>query len=270
MINNNLKNDYNTCVKDLEKSEKENDILKLENENLTLISIEINNSLAICNNNIQMIKINDTKLSNNLNECIIKVNNLIQNNTSLQKLIISIQEDYTRCDNNLDNYKNLYLDSIGKISQLQSNVNSLTTKNTQLQKNYDYCNNQLKYYNNLQNDYKKLKEENTQITQSLNYCNQDLGQCYADFPIMGYSKLTNEMRSTLNEVIAYSYSHYSDPESRAKYVSDRLNQVYNQALWSCLLVKTSSYYGYYVWYLNDLYLTTTYRSIIWIIYGNYR
>ena len=169
MTNNNLKNDYHTCVKDLEKSEKENDILKLENENLTLISIEINNSLAICNNNIQMIKINDTKLSNNLNECIIKVNNLIQNNTSLQKLIISIQEDYTRCDNNLDNYKNLYLDSIGKISQLQSNVNSLTTKNTQLQKNYDYCNNQLKYYNNLQNDYKKLKEENTQITQSLNY-----------------------------------------------------------------------------------------------------
>ena len=36
MTNNNLKNDYHTCVKDLEKSEKENDI-----ENINLITLEI-------------------------------------------------------------------------------------------------------------------------------------------------------------------------------------------------------------------------------------
>ena len=75
------------------------------------------------------------------------------------------------------------------------------------------------------------------------------------------------MISTIMEIITYSFSHYSTGESRAKYVSDRMSQVYSNVKWSCLLARTSSYYGYYVWYINNLYYVYTYKNIKWIIYS---
>ena len=74
------------------------------------------------------------------------------------------------------------------------------------------------------------------------------------------------MKSTIQEVITYSYAHYSDGQSRAKYVSDRLSQVYSKTKWSCILGKTSSYWGYYVWYVNDLYYVYNYKSIDWTVF----
>lgn len=74
------------------------------------------------------------------------------------------------------------------------------------------------------------------------------------------------MKTTINELIVYSYNSYTDFEQRAKYISERMNQIYNKAYWSVILAKTTSYYGYYVWYLSEFYYTYTYKNINWIVF----
>ena len=268
--NNILKIDYNICLYDSKKLDEENNLLKIEKENLSKITNQINNSLTICNNKFEIIKMNDTKLNEKLNECTLKVNDLIKNNLNLQNKINNINIQYSLCNNDLNNYKTLYQELLNIKNQLVNENQNLKTKNTQLQNNYNNCNSQLTYYSNLQNDYKNLKEKNSALTQQLYNCNQGLSECNRYYPIMGYDGLTNAMKSTMNEVIVYSYSKYTNFESRAKYISDRINEIYNQAQWGCILAKTTAYYGYYVWYINDLYFTTTYKSIKWIIFGNFK
>jgi len=119
----------------------------------------------------------------------------------------------------------------------------------------------------LPSEIQKLKEQNTQLTQNYNSCNAQLIQCYNYCPSSGYSSISNEMKSTIHELITYSYTHYSNFESRAKYVSDRMTQIYNKNKWSCVIGKSSSYWGYYVWYVSDLYYIYTYKSIKWVVYS---
>ena len=135
-----------------------------------------------------------------------------------------------------------------------------------MQNNYNTCTNKLVYYNNLQEENKKLKEEKESYIQKYNTCASDLYQCYSYCPTVDYNGISSEMQSTINEIIVYSYNKYTDFESRAKYVSDRMNQVYKNAYWSCICAKTTSYYGYYVWYINNLYYIYTYKNIKWIVF----
>ena len=77
------------------------------------------------------------------------------------------------------------------------------------------------------------------------------------------------MITTIHELITYSFSHLSSGESRAKYISDRMSQIYNKSKWSCVLARTSSYWGYYVWYSNELYYVLNYKGIKWVVYSDY-
>ena len=103
----------------------------------------------------------------------------------------------------------------------------------------------------------------------MNNCNTWLNECYNDCPVVEYKSLTSDMQSTIREIIVYAYSQYSNNESRAKYISDRMSQVYNKVKWSCLFAKTSAYYGYNVWYVNNLYYVYTYKSIKWVVFSGF-
>ena len=49
-----------------------------------------------------------------------------------------------------------------------------------------------------------------------------------------------------------------------------MTEIYNKSYWSCVIGKTSSYWGYYVWYINDLYYTYRYKNIDWTVFvGSY-
>ena len=113
---------------------------------------------------------------------------------------------------------------------------------------------------------KKLKEQI--IISNLNYnnCIDYLNQCNIDCPIIEYNGITDEMKKTIQELIVYSYTKYSVFEQRAKYISDRMSEIYNKNKWSCVIGKSSSYWGYYVYYFNDLYYTYTYKSIKWVVF----
>ena len=128
--------------------------------------------------------------------------------------------------------------------------------------NYNTCKDELSYYSKLPDEIQKLKETISELTQDNNDLNTYLNQCYADCPYMEYNGITNEMKSTIHELIVYAYTKYSDNEAKANYISSRMSQVYSKARWSCILAKKSNYYGYYVRYVNDLYYTYTYKSII--------
>lgn len=120
----------------------------------------------------------------------------------------------------------------------------------------------------MQEEYKQLKEKNEQLTQNINNCYSELDlwidDCYVE-----YNGLTSEMKSTINELIVYSYSYSSDFATRANYISSRMSQIYSKTQWSCILAKTNSYYGYYVRYVNDLYYTYTYKNINWVIFTGF-
>ena len=115
----------------------------------------------------------------------------------------------------------------------------------------------------------KLKEEKAQLTQKYNSCYTQLNQCYNDCPIIEYNGITSQMKSTIHELITYSYTHYSNFETRATYIADRMSQIYNKNRWSCVIGKSSSYWGYYVRYVNDLYYTYTYKSVKWTIFTGF-
>ena len=74
------------------------------------------------------------------------------------------------------------------------------------------------------------------------------------------------MKQTIHELITYSFAHYTNSESRANYISDRMSQIYNKNRWSCILGSTSSYWGYYVRYVNDLYYVYKYKNIEWTVF----
>ena len=212
-----------------------------------------------------MAEINDNKLSSDLNECKINLINSEKENDKLTKNISSLELQYTNCNKNLNTYKSNYQTCQNEKSTLDSKVNSLSSQVAQLENDYNSCYNQLSYYTNLQEEYKKCKENNEQLTQSINSCYSELdlwiNDCYVE-----YNGLTQDMKSTINELIVYSYNSYSDFEQRAKYIRNRMSQIYNKTQWSCILAKTNAYYGYYVRYVNDLYYTYTYKSINWVVF----
>ena len=78
------------------------------------------------------------------------------------------------------------------------------------------------------------------------------------------------MKQTIHELIVYSYQKNSNSEQRATYVSNRMKEIYNKNYWSCFIGKTSSYWGYSVWHINNLFYKYRYKSIDWIIFvGSY-
>lgn len=155
-------------------------------------------------------------------------------------------------------------------SNLNTNYNNLNSKYTKCesnynscQSNYNSCKNQLSYYINLSSQITPLKEQITSLNYDLNQCYNNLNQCYNDYYVE-YDKITDQMKKTIQELIVVSYQRTSNFEQRAKYVSDRMTEIYNKAYWSCVIGK--SYYGYYVWYVNDLYYTYRYKNIDWIVF----
>ena len=216
-----------------------------------------------------MAEINDDKLSSDLNECKIKLNNSEKENGKLSKNITSLNLQYSNCQTNLNSYISYYQTCQNTKSNLQTQVNNLSSQITQWKNNYNSCYNQLAYYSNLQDENKNLKEKIEQLNQSINSCNADL-DLWIDSCYLEYQELTQEMKSTINELIVYSYNSFSDFEKRATYISERMHQIYNKAYWSVFLVKTNSYYGYYVWNFTKFFYTYTYKSINWIVFiGTY-
>ena len=129
------------------------------------------------------------------------------------------------------------------------------------------CKDELSYYSKLPDEIKKLKETITQLTESNNNLNTYLNQCYNDCPYVEYNGITNEMKSTIQELIVYAYSKFSDNGDKADYIANRMTQVFNKVQWSCIFVKTSNYYGYNIRVVNDLYYTHTYKNILWVVYA---
>jgi myosin heavy subunit len=263
-----LKNDFDICNKGVQELKIENGELKLENNKLSEMSKELNNSIISYKNQIESARYNDSLLSSNLSECKIKMNNLEVEKINLQKNINSLNQQNSQCKTDLNNYKTSYNNLYTQNSNLKNQVNSLTTQNNQYKNNYNSCQSQLSYYSKLPNEIKTLKEKNTQLTQNYNSCNAQLNQCYKDCPSYGYGSITPEMKSTIHELITYSYAHSTNFEARAKYVSERMTQIYNKNKWSCVIGKTSSYWGYYVWYFNEAYYLYTYKSIKWVVYSD--
>ena len=95
-----------------------------------------------------------------------------------------------------------------------------------------------------------------------------LNECYNNYPAVGYDSISSAMQSTIIELIVYAYNQMRDNEARAKYIADRMTQTYNKTSWSCLFARTSAVYGYYVWYLNNLYFVYTYKSIKWVVFSS--
>jgi chromosome segregation ATPase len=264
-----LKNDFDICNKGAQELKNENNELKIENDKMSEISKGLNNSLISCRNQFESARYNDSLLSSNLSECKIKVSILESQKINLQNNINSLNQDYSQCKTNLNTYKNYYNTLTTQNTNLKNQVNSLTTQNNQCQNNYNSCKNQLSYYSKLPSEIQKLKEEKAQLTQKYNSCYAQLNQCYNDCPIIEYNGITSLMQSTIHELITYSYTHYSDFEARATYISKRMSEIYNKNQWSCIIGKTSSYWGYYVRHVNDLYYTYTYKSIIWTVFTGF-
>ena len=263
---NGLDNNFNNFKKGCKELENENDEIKLKIQELGENIIQLNNSLITCQNIIETSKYNESILINNLNECKINLNNVNILNKDLTNSISSLNQQYSECKTNLGgcrkHYDNLIIDN----SNLKTEINSITTKYNQCINNYNICKNELSYYIKLPDEMKKLKEQI--IISNLNYnnCIDYLNQCNIDCPIIEYNGITDEMKKTIQELIVYSYTKFSVFEQRAKYISDRMTEIYNKNKWSCVIGKSSSYWGYYVYYFNDLYYTYTYKSIKWVVF----
>ena len=208
-------------------------------------------------------------MASNLNECKLNKTNLEIMNTNQRIYITSLSQQNSQCNQNLNSYKNKYKELLNENTSLKSQVKNLTTLNSQYINNYDSCRNQLSFYIELSKEVAKLKESNSILNTDLTNCYAQVNKCYDEYPIVGYNGITAEMKQTIQEVIVYSFSHYSTGESRAKYVSDRMSQIYSKNKWGCVLGKSSSYWGYYVWYVNDLYFIYTYKSITWVVFVGY-
>ena len=263
---NGLDNNFNNFKKGCKELENENDEIKLKIQELGENIIQLNNSLITCQNIIETSKYNESILINNLSKCQINLNNVNILNKDLTNSISSLNQQYSECKTNLGgcrkHYDNLIIDN----SNLKTLINSITTKYNQCINNYNICKNELSYYIKLPDEMKKLKEQI--IISNLNYnnCIDYLNQCNIDCPIIEYNGITDEMKKTIQELIVYSYTKFSVFEQRAKYISDKMSEIYNKNKWSCVIGKSSSYWGYYVYYFNDLYYTYTYKSIKWVVF----
>ena len=265
--NNNLKNELDICNKESKQIENEKKSLELENENLIKNLNKTITNLTYCLSQIEISKIRDDKISSELIVCrknlsfaIAELNNLGE---CCYKSVIC-QKDLNNCKKKNHN--------LTIINNKQNNtINALTAKHNKCLDNYNTCKAQLSYYITLPNEIKKLKEHIAQLNSDLNYYIDLLNKCYVNCPNVEYDKITSEMQSTIHELIVYAYTNVKSGgyEAKARYITDRMSQVYNKARWSCLLAKTSSYYGYYVRYINNLYYTYTYRSIKWIVFVGY-
>jgi len=263
---NGLDDNFNNFKKECKILENENNEIKLKNKKLGENIIQLNNSLITCQNIIETSKYNESILINNLSKCQINLNNVNILNKDLTNSISSLNQQYSECKTNLGgcrkHYDNLIIDN----SNLKTEINSITTKYNQCINNYNICKNELSYYIKLPDEMKKLKEQI--IISNLNYnnCIDYLNQCNIDCPIIEYNGITDEMKKTIQELIVYSYTKFSVFEQRAKYISDKMSEIYNKNKWSCVIGKSSSYWGYYVYYFNDLYYTYTYKSIKWVVF----
>ena len=263
---NGLDNNFNNFKKGCKELENENDEIKLKIQELGENIIQLNNSLITCQNIIETSKYNESILINNLSKCQINLNNVNILNKDLTNSISSLNQQYSECKTNLGGCRKHYDNLIINNSNLKTEINSITTKYNQCINNYNICKNELSYYIKLPDEMKKLKEQI--IISNLNYnnCIDYLNQCNIDCPIIEYNGITDEMKKTIQELIVYSYTKFSVFEQRAKYISDKMSEIYNKNKWSCVIGKSSSYWGYYVYYFNDLYYTYTYKSIKWVVF----
>ena len=269
-INENLNKSLDVCKDENKNLSNIKENLQIDYQNLSQEFNQIKNNLTYCENKIAISELNDNKLTSELNQCKINSSNLANENKILTNSYNSLNQQFSQCKTNLNNYINNYNVLSKENSDLRSQIKTLTSQKDACINNYNSCQNQLAYYIKLPNEIKNLKEQITKLTNDYYECSANLKQCYNDCPYVEYTGITDAMRQTFLELITYAYAHYSNNQEKAKYVAERMTAYYNKAYWSCILAKPSSYYGYYVWYRNNLYYTHRYKSIDWVIFvGSY-
>ena len=266
IINKNLNKSLEVCNQENKNLVQTKDNIQIDYQKLSQEMNQTKNSLTYCQNQIELSKINDDKLKSELNKCKINSTNLANENKNYINSYNNLNTQYSQCKTNLNTYINKYNTLSNQNSNLRTQINTLTSQKEQYLKNYNSCKSELSYYSKLPNEIKSLKEKITQLTNNYNICSANLNQCYKDCPNVEYNGITENMKKTIHELITYGYAHYSNNEARAKYISDRMSEYYNKAKWSCIFAKPSSYYGYYVWYINNLYYTYRYKNINWVVF----
>ena len=234
----------------------------------------MNISLSNCKSQIKICKFNESELFSKLKECEAKVNNLEISIETLFNNIFSLQKENSKCKSDLNDYKTKYDNLEYNYTILKKNYDNLNNKyETNIkacQSDYNSCKNQLSYYINLSSQITSLKEKISSLSQENKQCYDNLNKCYNNCPVIGYDSLNDQMKQTFHELVVFSFQNYKYCPDRAKYISDRMSQMYNKNSWSCIIGKASSYWGYYVWHVNSIYYSYRYKNFDWVIFiGHY-